>query len=77
MPINQRYPFLRKTIHFLNSVGSPTDVAILRCIEDLFGSLIDFQKLHPKVYEIPFNSVNKFQLSIHESAEGYRIVMKG
>ncbi len=58
-------------------VGDPTDIAILRFIESLFGGLIDYQKLHPKVYEIPFNPINKFHMSIHESREGYRIVMKG
>ena len=53
------------------------DIAILQYIEDLFGNLIDYQALHPKVYEIPFNSTNKFHLSIHETSDGYRIVMKG
>lgn len=53
------------------------DIAILQYIEDLFGNLIDYHTLHPKVYEIPFNSTNKFHLSIHETAAGYRIVMKG
>lgn len=59
------------------SIGDPTDIAILQFIEELFGGLIDFQTLHPKVYEIPFNSVNKFQVSVHESAQGFRIIMKG
>ena len=59
------------------SIGDPTDIAILKCIEEKFGELIDFERLHPKVYEIPFNSVNKFQLTVHETAKGYRIIMKG
>jgi magnesium-transporting ATPase (P-type) len=48
----------------------------------MFGGLIDYQNLYPKVFEIPFNSNNKYQISIHEynknnQFNGYRILMKG
>ncbi len=50
------------------------------------GSVIKFRDSNRKVCEIPFNSTNKYQLSIHEIRSGnesenvrlnYLLVMKG
>merc|ERR1712121_21513 len=42
---------------------------------------MDYRKRNKKVCEIPFNSANKYQVSIHESedksVDGYLLVMKG
>ena len=67
---------------FKLSIGDPTDLAVLKCIEKMFGSLIDYQKLYPRTYEIPFNTDNKYQVVVHESIinkkfVGYRLLMKG
>merc|ERR1719249_606236 len=42
--------------------------------KDVVGSL---RQASPKVAEIPFNSTNKWQLSIHEVNNRYLLVMKG
>lgn len=50
------------------------------------GNVINFRESNPKVFEIPFNSINKYQLSIHEMRSRndlenariyYLLVMKG
>lgn len=43
------------------------------------GGIVDYRKKNKKIAEIPFNSTNKFQVSIHESdgKENYHLVMKG
>merc|ERR1711983_758182 len=46
------------------------------------GKVMDYRRGNPKVCEIPFNSTNKFQVSIHETEKtdnekGYLLVMKG
>ena len=44
------------------------------------GSVEQVRQRNPKVCEIPFNSTNKWQLSIHETDESdnrYLLVMKG
>ena len=40
---------------------------------------MDFRAAHEKVCEIPFNSTNKFQVSIHETEEAgkFQLMMKG
>ena len=42
--------------------------------KDVVGSI---RQASPKVAEIPFNSTNKWQLSIHEVEGRYLLVMKG
>lgn len=42
--------------------------------------MVEFREKNPIVIEIPFNSTNKYQLSIHETNDGddrYLLVMKG
>merc|ERR1719284_682239 len=46
----------------------------------MMGSVEQVRQRNPKVCEIPFNSTNKWQLSIHETDESdnrYLLVMKG
>ncbi|VDM91543.1 unnamed protein product [Onchocerca ochengi] len=62
------------------ATGDATEVAILKYCEYACGDVTAYRKLYPKICEIPFNSTNKFQVSIHkkESSEGHFIlVMKG
>ncbi|XP_008333227.1 sodium/potassium-transporting ATPase subunit alpha-2-like [Cynoglossus semilaevis] len=61
------------------TAGDASESALLKCIE-LCCSVRDMRARNPKVAEIPFNSTNKYQLSIHESEEnpsGHILVMKG
>ncbi|KAK3513798.1 hypothetical protein QTP70_028881, partial [Hemibagrus guttatus] len=64
----------------METAGDASESALLKCIELSCGSVKAFRERNPKVVEIPFNSTNKFQLSIHEiedSPTGYLLVMKG
>merc|ERR1712142_893264 len=61
--------------------GDASEAAILKCTELSKGNVMGYRKNNKKVCEIPFNSTNKFQVSIHESedksVDGYLLVMKG
>ncbi|KAJ8031372.1 Sodium/potassium-transporting ATPase subunit alpha-3 [Holothuria leucospilota] len=61
------------------TTGDASESALVKCVELSMYSVTDYRKAHPKVAEIPFNSTNKYQVSVHE-AEGddrYLLVMKG
>ena len=51
--------------------GDASETAILKCMELQFGDVIQYRDAYPKVCEIPFNSSNKFQVSIHDLKEHY------
>merc|ERR1719483_809374 len=61
--------------------GDASEAAILKCTELSKGNVMEYRKNNKKVCEIPFNSTNKFQVSIHEtedkSDDSYLLVMKG
>jgi sodium/potassium-transporting ATPase subunit alpha len=61
--------------------GDATEAAILKCMEVAFGNVKEYRKRNKKVAEIPFNSTDKFQVSIHETEDRsdprYLLVMKG
>merc|ERR1712241_1648073 len=61
--------------------GDASEAAILKCTELTKGNVMDYRKKNNKVCEIPFNSTNKFQVSIHETEDKndnrYLLVMKG
>ncbi|KAK9412577.1 sodium/potassium-transporting ATPase subunit alpha-2-like [Crotalus adamanteus] len=62
------------------TTGDASESALLKCIELSWGSVGEMRERNPKVAEIPFNSTNKYQLSIHEAADkskGHLLVMKG
>lgn len=57
-------------------IGDASEQALLRFCEDFKNT--DLYKLkYPKIFEVPFNSKNKFQLSIHETGNTRFLVMKG
>ncbi|XP_014863949.1 PREDICTED: sodium/potassium-transporting ATPase subunit alpha-2-like isoform X2 [Poecilia mexicana] len=63
-----------------DTAGDASESALLKCIELCSGSVRDMRARNPKVGEIPFNSTNKYQLSIHEvedNPSGHLLVMKG
>ncbi|XP_069497107.1 potassium-transporting ATPase alpha chain 2-like [Ambystoma mexicanum] len=62
-------------------VGDASETALLKFTELNLGGVIELRKRNLKVSEIPFNSSNKFQLSIHRvedpSEKRFLMVMKG
>ncbi|CAG5896380.1 unnamed protein product [Menidia menidia] len=62
------------------TAGDASESALFKCIEQCCGSVREMRARNPKVAEIPFNSTNKYQLSIHEvedNPSGHILVMKG
>uniref|UniRef100_A0A4W5RD62 Sodium/potassium-transporting ATPase subunit alpha n=1 Tax=Hucho hucho TaxID=62062 RepID=A0A4W5RD62_9TELE len=61
--------------------GDASETALLKCIELCCGSVKDMREKYSKVVEIPFNSTNKYQLSIHDNnmagESNHLLVMKG
>merc|ERR1712054_395066 len=61
--------------------GDASEAAILKCTELSKGNIADYRKRNKKVCEIPFNSANKYQVSIHETSDPDEkralLVMKG
>merc|ERR1711899_481208 len=69
-------PILKREVN-----GDASEAAILKCTELSKGNVMDYRARNKKVCEIPFNSTNKFQVSIHETNSTadprYLLVMKG
>ncbi|CAD5122368.1 DgyrCDS10804 [Dimorphilus gyrociliatus] len=61
--------------------GDASESALLKCCELSIGNVQDYRKRNKKICEIPFNSTNKYQVSIHETDDKddprYLLVMKG
>ncbi|KAJ1526859.1 hypothetical protein ONE63_008417 [Megalurothrips usitatus] len=56
------------------AVGDASEVAILKFIEARFGGVYETRQRYAKVYEEPFNSTKKYQLSVHELPGGRHLV---
>ena len=68
-------------MQYRETFGDASESALLKCIELQVGNVAKMRENNKKVAEIPFNSTNKYQVSIHEQ-EGdedprYLLVMKG
>merc|ERR1711868_61807 len=59
------------------TAGDASESALLKCCELMMGNGESIRAKNPKIVEIPFNSTNKWQLSIHEVEGKYLLVMKG
>merc|ERR1719427_1143123 len=61
--------------------GDASEAAILKCTELTKGNVMGYREANKKVCEIPFNSTNKYQVSIHETDDAtdnrHLMVMKG
>ncbi|KAM4652188.1 potassium-transporting ATPase alpha chain 2-like [Discoglossus pictus] len=61
--------------------GDASEAALLKFTEHLQGEVMEVRKRNHKVVEIPFNSSNKYQVSVHAPEDpadnGYLLVMKG
>jgi sodium/potassium-transporting ATPase subunit alpha len=62
-------------------IGDASESALLKLVENALGSASRYQSRNKKIAEIPFNSTNKYQLSIHSTEDpsdpAYLLVMKG
>jgi len=68
-------PVLKREVN-----GDASEAAILKCTELSIGNVMDYRQKYKKVCEIPFNSTNKYQVSLHDYPEGdsvHLLVMKG
>uniref|UniRef100_A0A6Q2YX01 Sodium/potassium-transporting ATPase subunit alpha n=1 Tax=Esox lucius TaxID=8010 RepID=A0A6Q2YX01_ESOLU len=69
-------PILKRDV-----AGDASESALLKCIELCCGSVKEMREKYRKVAEIPFNSTNKYQLSIHKNIvtgeSKHLLVMKG
>merc|ERR1719334_2203583 len=61
--------------------GDASESALLKCVELSIGNVTQFRRRNKKISEIPFNSTNKFQVSVHENSDpndpSYLLAMKG
>ena len=69
-------PILKREVN-----GDASEAALLKCMELALGDVMGIRKRNKKVCEIPFNSTNKYQVSVHESDNPddprHLLVMKG
>ncbi len=49
--------------------GDASEAALLKCMELAIHDILQYRKKNKKVCEVPFNSTNKYQVSIHETED--------
>uniref|UniRef100_A0A1B6E3G4 Sodium/potassium-transporting ATPase subunit alpha n=1 Tax=Clastoptera arizonana TaxID=38151 RepID=A0A1B6E3G4_9HEMI len=74
IPGQDNVPVLKKDV-----MGDASESAILKFSTLAEGDVMEFRRRHRKVCEIPFNSTDKFQVSIHvlPDSNQHILVMKG
>ncbi|XP_052120329.1 sodium/potassium-transporting ATPase subunit alpha isoform X5 [Frankliniella occidentalis] len=72
----ENVPILKKEV-----AGDASEAALLKCMELALGDVMKLRKNNKKVCEVPFNSTNKYQVSVHETDDPndprHLSVMKG
>ncbi len=76
-PGQDNIPILKREVN-----GDASEAALLKCCELSIGQVMQSRTRNKKVCEVPFNSTNKYQVSIHEREEKvdgsfHLLVMKG
>ncbi|XP_066141390.1 sodium/potassium-transporting ATPase subunit alpha isoform X4 [Euwallacea fornicatus] len=75
-PGQENVPVLKREVN-----GDASEAALLKCMELALGDVMSIRRKNKKVCEIPFNSTNKYQVSIHENEDPndprHTLVMKG
>uniref|UniRef100_A0A0N5A3I7 Sodium/potassium-transporting ATPase subunit alpha n=1 Tax=Parastrongyloides trichosuri TaxID=131310 RepID=A0A0N5A3I7_PARTI len=71
-PGQNNVPILRR-----ECTGDASEIALLKFSEIAVGDVMKYRRSHKKVSEIPFNSTNKFQVSVHIEGSSHLLVMKG
>jgi sodium/potassium-transporting ATPase subunit alpha len=49
---------------YRDAKGDASEQAILKCMEQVDGKVAEYRKEFPTTCEIPFNSTNKYQVSL-------------
>jgi len=61
--------------------GDASEAALLKCMELAIHDIMSYRARNKKACEVPFNSTNKYQVSVHETEDSndprYLLVMKG
>jgi len=57
-------------------IGDASETGILRFCEHIHPTK-RYREMYPKVAEIPFSSITKYQMSIHRDIPNYTLIMKG
>ncbi|XP_022668604.1 sodium/potassium-transporting ATPase subunit alpha-like isoform X3 [Varroa jacobsoni] len=61
--------------------GDASEQAILKCMELAVGNISSYRQRNHKICEVPFNSTNKYHVTIHETEDpddpSYVLCMKG
>ncbi|XP_018494795.1 sodium/potassium-transporting ATPase subunit alpha isoform X2 [Galendromus occidentalis] len=61
--------------------GDASEQAILKCMELAVGNVVSYRQRNHKICEVPFNSTNKYHVTIHETETAddpsYILCMKG
>ncbi|XP_012604632.2 sodium/potassium-transporting ATPase subunit alpha-4 [Microcebus murinus] len=74
-PNQERLSIAKRT-----TTGDASESALLKFIEQTYSPVSKMREKNPKVAEIPFNSTNKYQMSIHlreENSQTHMLLMKG
>ncbi|GFR10658.1 hypothetical protein TNCT_333391 [Trichonephila clavata] len=75
-PGQENVPILKRECN-----GDASESAILKCMELATSNVMQYRENNPKVCEIPFNSTNKYHVTIHETDDAnnpsYLLCMKG
>ena len=76
-PGQENVPILKREVN-----GDASEAALLKCVELSNPNIIEYRNQRKKVVEIPFNSTNKYQVSVHECSnendvDKHLLVMKG
>ncbi|KYN03549.1 Sodium/potassium-transporting ATPase subunit alpha [Cyphomyrmex costatus] len=68
--------FMLAPIEERDIIGDASETGILKFCEHIHPTQ-RYREAHPKVAEIPFSSMTKYQLSIHRDSNGYTMILKG
>jgi sodium/potassium-transporting ATPase subunit alpha len=72
----QAVPIMQRNVN-----GDASEAALLKCVQLATGEAMAIRARNAKVCEVPFNSSNKYQVSIHENEDKrdgrYFLAMKG
>lgn len=75
-PHQETVPILKR-----DCTGDASESALMKFVELTIGDVAGWRARNRKVAEIPFNSTNKYQVSVHEAEKSrdppYLLVMKG
>jgi len=75
-PNQEGVPILKREVN-----GDASEAALLKCMELAINDVMSYRARNKKVCEVPFNSTNKYQVSIHDTEDSsdprYLLVMKG